>query len=570
MMHKTLFIACILLLCTGVQAQFTIKTSLSASDKRTDAFLGTSVSVSGNLAVAGANGDNSWRGAVYVYEKTGSSWGFKQKLLTTDIAADDYLGASVVTNGTYIIAGAYGKAGNTGAVYVYGLSGGNWVQIQKLTPATAGEGFGFSLALNGTRLVVGAIYANAFRGAAYVYNLTGNTWVQQQKIVPADVAADDVFGSAVAANTNQVVITSAGDDVRRGSAYVYGLTGGTWVQQQKLLAGDGLADDNFGQSVTMSDNTMIIGAYGDDSYRGSAYVFTNTGTTWTQQQKIIAANRIENEGMGYSMSMSGNNLVISGAGGDINGVTSPGAAYIFSSNSTSYAQQQRFQGAVGEWFGSSVALSGGNLLVGASLSSVGGTTSSGSIQVYESAQAMPVLWDAVNATISNEQLTVSWTTSSETNNDRFEVEASKNGSDFTKIATVASKAANGNSSTAISYTLTADVNGMVAIAGWGVLSFLAMPIANKKLRGIIVLCILSVILYSCSKNNTDQLNIGESKVYIRIAQVDKDGTKTYSKTVLAAITILAKVESVTGTVALFSCHHATHGPINQKKPRVET
>ncbi|HTG56415.1 MAG TPA: FG-GAP repeat protein, partial [Niabella sp.] len=424
MINKTFLLVWLLILQVGVQAQFTSKTALSAPDKTSNAFLGSSVSISGDLAVAGANGDNGWRGAVYVYEKTQGAWVFKQKLLSADIAADDYLGISVVTNGTYIIAGAYGKNGSTGAVYIFGLSGGNWVQIQKLTPSSAGEGFGYSLALSGNRLIVGAIYADSFRGAAYVYNLNGNTWTQQQRIVPTDVAENDTFGSAVATNGTQLVVTSVGKDQRKGSAYVYSLAGSTWVQQQKLVASDGIAEDNFGQSAAMSANTIVIGSYGDDDYRGAAYVFGIAGSSWSQQQKLTAASRTQNEGMGYSMSISGNNLVISGAGGDINGVTSPGAAYIFSTTGTTYTQQQRFPGVAGEWFGSAVALNGGDLLIGASLSSVGGVASSGSIQVYESAQAMPVLWDAINATISNQQLTVSWTTSSETNNDRFEVEAS--------------------------------------------------------------------------------------------------------------------------------------------------
>ncbi|MCH5720140.1 FG-GAP repeat protein [Niabella hibiscisoli] len=310
-------------------------------------------------------------------------------MVSSDLAVDDYLGASVVTNGTYIVVGAYGKAGNSGAVYIYGLSGGNWVQLQKLTTAATGEAFGFSLALSGNRLVIGAPYANLYRGAAYIYNLSGGTWVQQQKIVAADVAADDVFGSSVATNGTQVLVSSAGDESRRGAAYVFGLVGGTWTQAQKLVASDGAADDNFGQSVTMSGNTLIVGAYGDDSYRGAAYVFTTTGSTWSQQQKIIASSRTQNEGLGYSISMSGSNVAISGAGGDV-GISSPGAAYIFSLSGATYTQQQRFQGVVGEWFGSSVALSGGHLLVGVALASVGGTTSSGLMQVYESAQAMPL------------------------------------------------------------------------------------------------------------------------------------------------------------------------------------
>ncbi len=172
--------------------------------------------------------------------------------------------------------------------------------------------------------------------------------------------------------------------------------------------------------------------------------------------------------------------------------------------------------------------------MGVSLSSVGGTTSSGSIQAYESAQAMPVLWDAVNATIHNKQLTVSWTTLSETNNDHFEIEASTNGKDFTTIANVESKASNGNSSTTINYAIIADINGIAAIAGWGVLSFLALaiPISNKKVKGLLLLMICAAILYSCSKTSNHQLSTNETKVYVRIAQVDKDGAKTYSKTVL--------------------------------------
>ncbi|SDE16956.1 choice-of-anchor Q domain-containing protein [Niabella drilacis] len=147
--------------------------------------------------------------------------------------------------------------------------------------------------------------------------------------------------------------------------------------------------------------------------------------------------------------------------------------------------------------------------------------------------SLPVSFGALSASIQNNKLTVNWQTLSEINNDHFEIEASQDGVNFTTIATVTSKAQDGNSSTTLQYSWEADSGALVAFSGLGiVLLILLLPVAHRyKKQLLMVSVVLFMTFISCSKR-TDSLaeNTGD-KYFIRIAQVDKDGGKTYSKMV---------------------------------------
>lgn len=126
-----------------------------------------------------------------------------------------------------------------------------------------------------------------------------------QKLLAGDGTAFDEFGYAVSISGDTAVIAAYRDDSWKGSVYVFTRTGGVWSQQQKLTANDRAAYDYFGYSVSVSGDTAIIGAWGDDNYKGSAYVFTRMGSVWSQQKKLVAADGAAGDWFGYSVSVSG-------------------------------------------------------------------------------------------------------------------------------------------------------------------------------------------------------------------------------------------------------------------------
>src|ERR1043166_3360199 len=175
--------------------------------------------------------------------------------------------------------------------------------------------FGFSMAISGDTAIVGAPDepSGTRPGAAYVFTRNGSVWMQQQKLTASDAAAQDQFGISVSISGDTVIVGSYQDDNTRGmnagSAYVFTRNGTVWTQQQKLTAADGADDDNFGDSVSISGDTAIVGAYFDDTAAGfnvgSAYVFTRGGTVWTQQQKLTASDGAEIDIFGTSVAIVG-------------------------------------------------------------------------------------------------------------------------------------------------------------------------------------------------------------------------------------------------------------------------
>ena len=153
------------------------------------------------------------------------------------------------------------------------------MERQKLTALDGAEHdyFGNSVSISGDYAVVGASGNDdegSDSGSAYVFVRNGATWSEQQKLTASDGASYDQFGRSVSISGDTAIVGASGDD-NEGSAYVFvrNETTLTWSQQQKLTASDGAVGDQFGKSVSISGDTAIIGARGDDAIRGSAYVF---------------------------------------------------------------------------------------------------------------------------------------------------------------------------------------------------------------------------------------------------------------------------------------------------------
>ncbi|DAC72796.1 MAG TPA: hypothetical protein DSN98_03175 [Thermoplasmata archaeon] len=304
-------------------------------------YFGYAVSLDGDTALIGAPGNSFnpiYPGAAYVFTRTGTTWTQQARLDPSDGQDGDYFGNSVALDGDTAIIGSEYFSG-TGSAYVFTRSGITWTQQTKLIPPDGfnGELFGLSVSVEGNTALIGALLDDdngPGSGSAYVFSRSGTTWTQQAKLLATDGASLDSFGISVALFGDNALIGAEWDNdngEKSGSAYVFTRAGATWTQQAKLLPSDGTTQDLFGHSVSLANDTALIGANEDDAtgnYSGSAYLFTRSGTTWTQQEKLLPADPTEQKLFGESVSLDGDTALIGAYGDGTNGPGS-GSTYVF-------------------------------------------------------------------------------------------------------------------------------------------------------------------------------------------------------------------------------------------------
>jgi len=323
---------------------WTEQVKLLPSDGAADDWFGMSVSIDGDYVIVGAvwdddNGDDS--GSAYVFKRDGTAWTEQVKLLPSDGAADDMFGLSVSISGEYAIIGAYHDDDNgvdSGSAYIFTRSGTTWTEQAKLlaSDGAADDWFGNFVSIDGDYAIVGAPWDDdngVDSGSAYVFKRDGTAWTEQAKLLPSDGAADDWFGS-VSIDGDYVIVGAVWDDdngVYSGSAYIFKRSDTVWTQQAKLLASDGAEEDIFGMSVSIDGEYAIVGAPNDDDNgdgSGSAYVFKRSGTTWTEQAKLLPSDGAADDLFGFSVSISGDYAIVGAYLDDDNGEDS-GSAYVF-------------------------------------------------------------------------------------------------------------------------------------------------------------------------------------------------------------------------------------------------
>ncbi|WP_287129155.1 FG-GAP-like repeat-containing protein [Candidatus Cyanaurora vandensis] len=313
------------------------------------------------------------------------------KLTASDGSASDFLGTAVALSGETAVVGSYlskvGENNSQGAVYIYVKSGETWTEQQKLTASdgTLADRFGYALAVDGDTLVVGAYGDDDFKGSVYVLVRSGTTWVEQQKLTLATGIAGDLFGAAVGLSGNTLVIGASGQDGYRGSAYVFVRNGNIWSQQQVLTAPDSLSNDSFGQAVAIQGETIAVGAYQGDVNgsisQGAVYVFVRNSTVWSQQQKLTASDGTAGDYFGSAVALSGETLAV-GAYRDDN---YRGGVYLFDRSGAVWTEQQKLTAtdSVGsDNFGESIGLSGNTLAVGAYGDGEAGKRDQGAVYVF--------------------------------------------------------------------------------------------------------------------------------------------------------------------------------------------
>jgi hypothetical protein len=368
-----------------------------------DAF-GFSVAIDGDTALigaaegsaAGTGTDNGGAGAVYVFKRLDTGWTEVQKLTADDGADDDEFGYSVALRGSTAIIGAVFNNQHQGAAYVFTRTVDTWMQTQKLVAedGAVDDQLGWSVALDGDTVVLGAPGAadggDFATGAAYVFARNGDTFAQTQKLTADDGVGADDFGFGVAVHGTTAIVTAANALGGQGKAYVFSSGGGTWTQGPTLLADDGTGTDTFGYAVAYDGTTALFGApfatVGDNFFQGAAYAFSNAGGTWTQTQKIVAAEGLAFDTFGSALSMSGSDAVFGALfynGGQ-------GEAFLFSNaGGGDYAERHVFTASdaitgAGAGFAYSAAISNGTPVFGAVFNFVGNNEKQGAAYFYTS------------------------------------------------------------------------------------------------------------------------------------------------------------------------------------------
>jgi hypothetical protein len=411
MRWKTLSLATLacaaLLAANGCPPRTIQEAKLLASDGGAYDLFGSSVSVSGDVALVGPyrdddNGTDS--GSAYVFRFDGTSWVEEAKILASDGATEDYFGRSVAVLGDVAVIGAYGDDDNgksSGSAYVFRWDGTTWVEEQKLLASDGEEGDYFSraVAVSGDVAVVGASYDDdngTQSGSAYVFRFDGTSWVEEAKLLASDGEWLDQFGGSVSVSGDLAVVGASYDDdngAYAGSAYVFRFDDTSWVEEQKLLASDGAQTDHFGPSVSVSGDVAVVGAgFGDDNgtHSGSAYVFRFDGTSWVEEAKLLASDGEWLDQFGGSVSVSGDLAVVGASYDDDNG-THSGSAYVYRWNGSTWVERAKLlpsDGLEDDRFGARVSVSGDVAVVGAGFGDDNGTHS-GSAYVFSSLAGIP-------------------------------------------------------------------------------------------------------------------------------------------------------------------------------------
>lgn len=410
-------------------------------------YFGRAVALSGNTALVGApnntNASGSRAGTAYVYQRSGSTWSLQASIVSPVVRPFRGFGASltleldtaVIGNvigdplevyqrsgtawtrvttissgegvplgtvrlvGGVLVAGAptatvKGQSG-AGAAYVFRGAGSVWARVGKMTspdPAQS-DGFGASVGLGVDRVVIGEPQddqAGSNAGAVHTFFLSP---LPSSMYTASDGASSDAFGTAVACDGETMIAGSPGRTGAQGSdvgaAYVFRRSGGGWSEEAVLLAADGGRNSRMGEAVGLSDGLAIIGAplhsMGGNNREGAAYVFARSGSTWTQESRLTAADAARDDQFGASVAIEGDVAVVGAPGDDFPGANDRGSAYVFGRIEGEWVPVAKLvapDGAPNDWLGSAVAVHGDKIALGAPGDSHPGASGAGSVYVF--------------------------------------------------------------------------------------------------------------------------------------------------------------------------------------------
>ncbi len=398
----------------------------------TDDNFGHSVDMDTGFAIIGAPNEDEDQnetdqklnaGAAYIYKNISGNWTRVQKLVASDRSNADNFGSAVSIRGNYAFVCAakndFDSLGNdslydAGAVYIFKNIAGIWTQVQKVSAKDRGKGdeFGSSVSIHDNLAIIGAVYEAedengsntvAYAGSAYIFKNISGVWVQIQKIVGSDRMVNDAYGFSVEITPDYAFVGAhyASKDTSglntltgAGKVYIYKYQGNKWVQTQKVCSSDRGYFDNFGYSLAVSGNHLIVGARSKNSATGAAYILKNISGYWTHIQKLYSTDSSKSDYFGQSVAINGDYAVVS-SGLESEGLKknavkfAAGAAYVFRKTAgNEWRQIQKlvaFDRDTEDYFGNYITMNDRYILCGAPFEdedSAGGNSLSGSGSVY--------------------------------------------------------------------------------------------------------------------------------------------------------------------------------------------
>ena len=321
------------------------------------------ISADGSTAIIGGFYDDSNKGAAWIYTRSvGGEWTQQgNKLVGTGAVGNAKQGTSVAISADGNTAIVGGPADNTykGAIWVFIRSGGSWIQQGTklvgtgITAIYSSQGTSVSISADGNTVLVGGTSDNNNKGASWVFVRTGTSWTQQgTKLLGTGTVGSIVYqGSSVSlsADGNTAIVGGNGDDGFIGAVWIFTRSGSSWTQQGTKLVGSNTAESsNQGQAVSISadGNTVIVGGFWDGinpNHSGAVWIFTRTGSSWTQEGgKIVGTGAIgyANQGSSVSLSADGNTAIV---GGYRDGADK-GATWVYTRSSGAWTQQSKLIG----------------------------------------------------------------------------------------------------------------------------------------------------------------------------------------------------------------------------------
>ena len=350
--------------------------TITNSNTTPNDFFGTALDIHDRYAVIGSpQNDNvaSNAGTAYTYVREDGILVQQSELVGSDISAGDHFGDAVAMTENYAVVSASGDdtdSADAGATYVFRRDYNSWSEVVKLVASDASENnyFGTSVDIIDKRIAVGAVDSvGGYAGAVYVFDQDAADWTQTDIIQPVDIEIGDRFGADVKLFGDWMIVGAPGADVHTlddGAVYVYQKVDAEWQEYQILSVEELTNWINFGYSVSIVENRIVVGAPALDNSTdnsGAAYVFELENGTWIQKHKIVLDN-VDVMNFGFDVDLTDSRIA----------VTSPKS---FDNTNASYAHMYKIENGnivmideVGKnddffYYGDAVAISGKNILV---------------------------------------------------------------------------------------------------------------------------------------------------------------------------------------------------------------
>ncbi len=367
--------------------RWTVKQKLKGKGNREDTFFGHSVDIAGNIALVGASREET-KGVVHVYRHEQGSWQPVLKLTANEKGNHHSFGHHVAIRGNYIFSSAWitdAEGGIEGVIYVFENIDGKWTQTQSLRGSNSQnmDAFGADLSLDDNFVFVSAAWATGEAekaGAVYVFALKDGKWVETQKIVDDYGTREGLFGAGTAVSGTNALI-SAPNNGKTGTLYTYKLEGDKWIRKQKIQP-EGKAQ--FGRYLALEGNIALISSPNSVEIGASeVFLYELKKEHWVETMKLLPKEELSRkDNYGRNVAIAGNTLFVAADGKESRSV------FIFERDGGNWQPTSRIRGELSsdgtrEPFGSTIKTDGKNLIITSSKGISGSSKLIGSTYIYK-------------------------------------------------------------------------------------------------------------------------------------------------------------------------------------------